>query len=41
MGMDNAIFIREAANNIQKQTLADPSENFDLAILELQMIDND
>jgi hypothetical protein len=40
-GMDNAIFIREAASNIQKQTQADLGVNYDLAILEPQMIDND
>ena len=40
-GMDNAIFIREAASNMQKQTQAELNVNYDLAILEPQMIDND
>jgi hypothetical protein len=39
--MDNAIFIRQAESKILKQNEADLSVNYDLAILEQQMTDND
>jgi hypothetical protein len=39
--MDNSIFIREVGSKILKQNKADLTVNYDLAILEQQMTDND